>query len=115
MNRINESNLKTTRKRQIRSFLSRSWGLLGPLWSVLGWSRAALGRFWGLLGGSWGLLGPLGTVLAAILGPPDHKIENQTVTLNLRKLFGTILEPQMGPKTTPRRPQNESKIKTKNA
>jgi hypothetical protein len=59
MNRINESNLKTTRKRQIRSFLSRSWGLLGPLWSVLGGSRAALGRFWAVLGGSWGGLGPL--------------------------------------------------------
>ena len=32
---------------------------MGPLWMVLGESRAALGRFWALLGGSWGDLGPL--------------------------------------------------------
>ena len=98
------------------------WTVLAALRSIFEPLRgilAPLGRLFGSLGGvlgrSWGLLGPLGTVLAAILRPINHKIENQSLHVNFPKLFGSILAPQMGPKTTPRRPQNESKIKTKNA
>ena len=57
--------------------------------------------------------------LGAILGPKNRKIEFKSAQegsgSNSSKLFGSILEPQMTPQTTPRRAQNESKIKTKNA
>ena len=42
--------------------LGRSWWLLGPLWTVLGW---LLGRLEGVLGCSWVLLGRRGAILAA--------------------------------------------------
>jgi len=58
-------------------------GALGPSLDGLGPLLGGFGPSWeahgGLLGRSWGLLDPLGTVLAAILGPCDHKIEIQSV------------------------------------
>ena len=66
-----------------RPFQEGSWGGLGPLLGALGPSLEGLGgllgRLEGVLGCSWGLLDRLGTVLAAILGPTNRKIENQTV------------------------------------
>ena len=94
-------------------------GALGPSLDGLGLLLGGFGTSWeglgGLLGRSWGLLDPLGTVLAAILGPTNHKIENQSLQVNGRQGQGSILAPKMGPKTTPRRPQNETKNKMKNA
>ena len=48
----------------------------------------------------------------------DHPIirsKSRPSRVNRWKLFGSILESKMPPKTTPNRPQNESKIKTKHA
>ena len=60
-----------------------------------------------LLGRSW-----------SHLGPKKSKDRNQdrsrSPDVKKWKLFGSILESKMHPKTTPRRSQNESKIKTKN-
>ena len=81
-----------------RAFLGGSWVVLG-----------------GVLGRSWGLLGPLGTILSPSWDHQTTRSKTRPSTLNRCKLFGSILAPKMGPKTTPRRPQNESKIKTKNA
>ena len=85
---------------------------MGRLWELFGF----LG---GVLGHSWGLLGPLGTVLAAILGTSKRKIENKTekskILSNVPPHFGSIWESKRPPKTTPKRSQNETKIKTKNA
>ena len=58
---------------------------------------------------------PLGTVLEPSWDQSITRSKSRPLRVNLRKLLGSILAPQMGPKTTPRRPQNESKIKTKNA
>ena len=82
-----------------------SWEVLGPLGRVLGGSWAALGGSWTLLGRSW----------RPSWDHPITRSKTRPSTLNRCKLFGSILEPQMGPKTTPRQPQNESKFKTKNA
>ena len=61
-----------------------------------------------LLGRSW-----------SHLGSKKSKDRNQersrSIFVKRPRDFGSILAPQMPPKTTPRRPQNESKIKTKNA
>ena len=57
---------------------------------------------------SWELLGPLGTVLLA-------RSKTRPPRVNRCKLFRSILDPKMPPQTTPKRPQNESKVKTKNA
>ena len=58
-----------------------------------------------LLGRSWSQLGAN--------RPHDRKQDRFCPKLPLD--LGSILAPRMGPKTTPRRPRNESKIKTKNA
>ena len=58
---------------------------------------------------------PLGTVLAAILRPSNRKIEIKTDRANSSKLVGSVLESKMLPKTNPKRSENESKFKTKNA
>ena len=74
MNRISESNPKTIQNNPQNEPKTTTKGGLGPLLGALGPSWEGLG---GVLGRSWELLGPLGTVLAAILGPTDHKIENK--------------------------------------
>ena len=57
--------------------------------------------------------------LKTVLGPSwDHQTtrsKTRRFRCNSSNFFGTILEPKMLPKTTPKRVQNESKIKTKNA
>ena len=58
---------------------------------------------------------PLGTVLRPSWDQSITRSKSRPSRVNPWKIFGSILAPQMGPKTTPRRPQNESKIKTKNA
>ena len=76
-------------------------GGLGPSWEGLG----------GVLGRSWGLLDPLGTDLAAILGPTNHKIEKQSLRVNggqgLGVDFGSQNGSQNDPKTTPKRVKNQ--------
>ena len=93
--------------------LGRSWELAGPLGTILVGSWALLGRPWGVLGCSWRPRSPLGTVLAAIFGQTNRKTENKTVQDKSIR-FLSILEPNMTPKTTRKRPQTESKLKTKN-
>ena len=72
-----------------------------PSWEGLG----------GVLGRSWGLLDPLGTDLAAILGPTDHKIEIQSAEAKSPETFGVDFGSQNGsqndPKTTPKRVKNQ--------
>ena len=58
---------------------------------------------------------PLGTVLRPSWDQPTTRSKTRPIFPKLPSDLGSILAPQMGPKTTPRRPQNESKIKTKNA
>ena len=53
--------------------------------------------------------------LRAILGRTDHKVKNKTDFSQTPFGFGVDFGSQMGAKTTPRQPQNESEIKTKNA
>ena len=88
-------------------------GALGPSWDGHGVSRAALGRFgpsWDglevVLGRPWVLLGPLGTVLASILGPTNHKIEIQSVHPKSLETFWVDFGAQNGaqndPTTTPK-------------
>ena len=88
--------------------LGPSWGGLGPLLGALGPSLDGLGVF---PGRSWGLLDPLGTVLAAILGPTNHKIEIQTAQGQSPQTFGVDFGSQNGsqndPKTTPKRVKNQ--------
>ncbi len=70
------------------------------------------GGSWAALGGSWALLG------RSWRPSWDHPItrsKTRSLRANGGQGLGSILAPKMGPKTTPRRPQNESKIKTKNA
>ena len=54
---------------------------------------------------------PLGTVLAAILGPTDHKIENQSLQVNGRQGLGVDFASPNGsqndPKTSPKRDKNQ--------
>ena len=90
-------------------------GALGSSLDGLGLLLGGFGTSWeglgGLLGRSWGLLDPLGTVLAAILGPSDHKIENQSLQANGRQGLGVDFGSQNGsqndPKTTPKRVKNQ--------
>ena len=59
-----------------------------------------------LLGRTWSHLG---------INKPQSRKQDRFLP-SVPPHFGSILAPQMGPKTTtPRRPQNETKIKTKNA
>ena len=58
---------------------------------------------------------PLGTVLEPSWDHQSARSKSRPSGVNRWKHFWSILELQMPPKTTPRRPQNESKIKTKNA
>ena len=58
---------------------------------------------------------PLGTVLEPSWDHPITRSKKGRSRSMVVRVWGSILTPQMGPKTTPRRPQNESKIKTKNA
>ena len=51
--------------------------------------------------------------LGAILEPSKNMIEKRSLQANGGQGLGVDFGSQMGPKTTPRRPQNESKIKTK--
>ena len=74
--------------------------------------KRAFGGSWAALGGSWALLG---RSWRPSWDQPITRSKTRPSRVNLPKLFGSILEPKMAPKTTPRRPQNESKIKTKNA
>ena len=46
---------------------------------------------------------------------PITRSKSRLPRVNLPKLLGSILASKMGSKTTPRRPQHESKIKTKHA
>ena len=120
--------------------LGRSWGLLGPFWTVLGGFyeplggvlahlEGVLGPLGRLLGGSWAGIQksvgwiqkssgwiqksfPLGTVLAAILGSINQKPRNGTAPSRWWSGSWVDFGSQNG---SPRRPQNESKIKTKNA
>ncbi len=66
---------------------------------------------WGVLGRSWGLLDTLGTVLAAILRPMHHKIENQVKFCQSVAPWRVDLGSQNGaqndPKTTLERVQNQ--------
>ena len=50
-------------------------------------------------GGGASLLGPLGTVLAAILGPTNRKIEKRPSRVNWCKLFRSILELKTAPRS----------------
>ena len=94
--------------------LGPSWGglggSLGPSWEGLG---GLLGRLGGALGPLLGLLGPLGTVL----GPSwDSQITRSTTRSIFDKFpvgFGPILGSKMPPQIAPKRPLNETKIKTK--
>jgi len=58
---------------------------------------------------------PLGTILELSWDHPITRSKTRSTRCNSSKLFGSILAPKMPPKTTPKRHQNESKIKTKNA
>ena len=58
---------------------------------------------------------PLGTILELSWDHPITRSKTRSTRVNSRKLFWSILAPKMPPKTTPKRHQNESKIKTKNA
>ena len=58
---------------------------------------------------------PLGTILELSWDHPITRSKTRSTRLNSSKLFGSILAPKMPPKTIPNRPQNETKIKTKNA
>ena len=53
--------------------------------------------------------------LGAIWDHPITRSKTRSLRIKFPHDFGSILAPQIGPKTTPRRPQNESKINTKNA
>ena len=85
-------------------------GALGPSLDGLGLLLGGFGTSWeglgGVLGRSWGLLDPLGTVLAAILGPRHHKIEIQTdfcqTPFGFWVDFGSQNGSQNDPKTTPK-------------
>ena len=58
---------------------------------------------------------PLGTILELSWDHPITRSKTRSTRVNSRKLFGSILAPKMPPKMIPNRPQNETKIKTKNA
>ena len=58
---------------------------------------------------------PLGTILELSWDHPITRSKTRSTRSNSSKLFGSILAPKMPPKTIPNRPQNETKIKTKNA
>ena len=62
-----------------------------------------------------GLLGRSSSHLGSKKSKDRNQERSRRSRVNWWKLFGSILEPKIGPKTTPRRPPNESKIKTKNA
>ena len=58
---------------------------------------------------------PLGTVLRLSWDQSITRSKSRPPKVNLPKLLGSILHSKTAPKTNPRRPPNESKIKTKNA
>ena len=58
---------------------------------------------------------PLGTVAEPSWDQSITRSKTSRSKSMVVRVRGSILAPKMGPKTTPRRPQNESKIKTKNA
>ena len=57
----------------------------------------------------------LGTVLVPTWDQATTRSKTRPIFPKLPSDLGSILAPNMGPKTTPNRPPNESKIKTKNA
>ena len=77
-----------------KNYLGKSVDSVSVFWGALGVDFEV---FWGSLGVSWGSFGGRG--------------RSRTFAFD----FGSMLDPKTPPKTTPRRPQNESKIKTKNA
>ena len=110
MNRIDES--KTIQK---DPRTTQNDHILGS-WAAFGGSWAVLGRSWGSLGALLGGLGPSSDGLGGHLETIQQQDRKQDQkVLNVGVFFGPILEPKTSPKTTSRRPQNESKIKTKNA
>ena len=58
---------------------------------------------------------PLGTILELSWDHPITRSKTRSTRFNSRKVWGSILELKTGPQTIPNRPQNETKIKTKNA
>ena len=68
-------------------------------------------RSWLPLGASWGLLGPLGTVLTTILRPTNRKIENKIENCQCWRFwgvdFGVQNASQNDPKAIPKRFKNQ--------
>ena len=67
---------------------------------------------WAALGGSWALLG---RSWRPSWDQPITRSKTRSLQINGWQGLGSIWEVKMPPKTTPKRSQNESKIKTKNA